>query len=427
ECATGEAAVPSGSLPEMIQRTLDAPIAVRERGLVSSTGAEVLRRLLHPDPAARPATAGEARREIDRWIASDLADAGIEAPSDATRFAASQLPVVFTELFGREVVLSELVEAVERERIVTLVGFGGVGKTRLAVEVAHRFGAETGWVPLASVESRDRLVAIVGEALGLEESARSAFDVVVDSIGDRRLLLVLDNGEQIVDDVGDLVARLVERCPRLSVLVTSRERLGLSSERAIEVEPLPVPSSEQLMEEGGFDVSRWPSVQLFVERASRLGVTLGAEELPVVGELCRRLDGLPLAIELATSRLRALSVRDLADRLERRFELSRSRRAEGPEHHRTLHTAIEWSVDLLSEEERTLLMRLSVFRDGWTLRAAESVVSDETLEEWAILDGLTSLVEKSLVRVVRSEADGLRYRLWESVREWARAKSSESD
>ncbi|MFC4911814.1 BTAD domain-containing putative transcriptional regulator [Actinomadura gamaensis] len=312
----------------------------------------------------------------------------------------SNLPAVLGELVGRERDVTLARAALRGERLVTLTGPGGVGKTRLALEIAARSAAAypdgTWLVELAGSRPRDasELADAVAGVLGHrdETDASSPVEGLVSALRPRRALLVLDNCEHVVDAVADLTGRLLAAAPELTVLATSREPLGIAGERVQAVRPLGPGNAERL----------------FAVRAAAAapGFTVGEENAAAVAAVCRRLDGLPLALELAATRVRALGVADLAARLDDRFRLL-TRRG-GPARQQTLRAVIDWSWELLSGPERTALRRLAVHRDGCTLAAAEEVCGDPGI------DVLTRLVDRSLV--VFTE-DG-RYRLLESVADY---------
>jgi predicted ATPase/class 3 adenylate cyclase len=295
---------------------------------------------------------------------------------------ATNLPAQSTPLVGRESELEEVQALVEESRLVTLTGTGGTGKTRLALQVAaelvDRFKDGVFWFPLAGLFEPELLLPTIAATLG-------AGGELAEHIDEKSMLLLLDNLEQIVD-CAPALAGLLASCPNLKVLATSRAPLQLSSEREYDVQPLPAHDA----------------VTLFCERAVQ------AEPLEAVEEICRRLDGLPLAIELAAARTRVLPPHDLLNRLERRLPLLTGGRRDAPERQRTLRAAIEWSFDLLSAEDQELFGRLSVFAGGWTLTAAEATVA-------ADLDGLESLLEQSLLR---RTAEG-RFFFLETIREFA--------
>jgi non-specific serine/threonine protein kinase len=332
-------------------------------------------------------------------------------------------------LIGREQEVRTVVESVAGARLVTLVGTGGVGKTRLAIQVAAEvsddFDDGAVFVALAALADPALLPGFVAAALGIrEEASESEFllEALVGWLSIHTVLLVLDNCEHLVEAVAVLAQRLLERCPRLRILATSRQRLGLTGELIFRVPSLSAPEPERLPageQAAATRVMEYPAVQLFVERAAMLrpGFQL-AGQAQAVAQICRRLDGIPLAIELAAARVGVLTVEQIAARLDDRFRLLTGGSRVVLPRHQTLRALIDWSYDQLPEAERALLRGLAVFTGGWTLEAAEAMVTPPTPD---VLDLLASLVDKSLV-LAEEHARGLRYRMLETVREYALEK-----
>src|SRR5687768_824149 len=336
------------------------------------------------------------------------------------------LPAEATRLVGRDeelrVVRDQLASA--DLRLLTLVGPGGVGKTRLAVAGARELADDSiypdgvRFVDLSPLREAPLVLAAVRGALGAPVAdGRPLLDALVAFVGEQRLLLVLDNLEHVMGAAAD-VGRLVAGAPGLTVLATSREPLRLRWERTVPLGPLALPDPQHLppLEE----LARVPSVALFVERAraAQPGFALTAADAPAVARLVERLDGLPLAIELAAARAAMLGPAALLARLERHLPLPVRGGADAPERHRTLEAAIAWSHDLLTPQEQALFRRLAPFAGGWTLQAAETVVGgDDAVPD--VLEGLTSLADKSLVQIAAAPGGDPRFRLLETVREHA--------
>jgi predicted ATPase/DNA-binding winged helix-turn-helix (wHTH) protein len=334
------------------------------------------------------------------------------------------LPYQLTSFIGREQEIAQLEELVTTNRLVTLTGAGGAGKTRLAIEVASRLTdafADGAWLVELAALSDPRLVPqAVAQALEIKEQpARPVTETLSDYLASRKLLLVLDNVEHLLDACVHLVDEIVRRSPDITVLATSRERLGMTGELTYRVPSLTVPeTSETLTRETAI---RYEGVRLFVERGklARPEFDLTAENASSVASICARLDGMPLAIELAAPRLRSMSVEELNQRLDQRFALLTDGSRTALPRHRTLRSMIDWSYDLLREPEKVFLQRLSVFAGGWTLAAAEEVCASEGIEHRDALDLLTSLADKSLVVPEQVDAQ-MRHRLVETVRQYAR-------
>jgi non-specific serine/threonine protein kinase len=343
------------------------------------------------------------------------------------------LPAALSSFIGREREIAEVRRLFERGRLVTLTGAGGSGKTRLAIQAAGELGDEMEdgmwWVELAALSDAGLLPQAVAAALGVrEQPGRALSETLVIWLRPRNLLLLLDNCEHLIAACAGLADSLLRACPRLKVLATSREALGVNGEIVWPVPPLSLPdpgdlpSVEELM--------KYEAARLFVERASaaspRFALTGG--NAAAVAQTCHRLDGLPLAIELAAARVKALSVEQIAARLDDCFRLlATGGRAETPRH-QTLRAATDWSYDLLTPAERVLLRRLSVFAGSFALEAAEAVCADSDIAREETLDLLSRLIDKSLVDVAGAERGGeARYRLLETVRQYARERLLASD
>jgi predicted ATPase/class 3 adenylate cyclase/DNA-binding CsgD family transcriptional regulator len=333
------------------------------------------------------------------------------------------LPSQATSFVGRAAELAELRSLVSGgSRLVTIVGPGGIGKSRLALQVAAEAldGAGDGvWLvelaPVADPELVARTVAAVLQVR--EEPGRPMLDTLLDAVGDRYLLVVIDNAEHVLGAAAKLADAVMRSCPRACLLVTSREPLGISGEHVFRVPPLAVPPAD-LAAPGR--LAAFESVQLFAERASmhRQGFALDDANAAAVAAVCVRLDGIPLALELAAARLGALSVPEISSRLDQRFRLLTGGSRTALPRHQTLRALIDWSYDLLNPEERMVLDRLSVFAGGWTLEAAGAVSSGDGTGEWLVLDRLAALVDKSLVQADETRGS-TRYRLLETVRQYA--------
>jgi len=338
----------------------------------------------------------------------------------------TNLPAPATSFVGREQDLAQVRTLLAGARLVTLVGPGGVGKTRLAAQLAAAWPAPDGaWLAeLAGITDPAEVPAAVCAALGL----RPAADELVRQLADRELLIVLDNCEHLVDACARLAQEVVGGCPAVRILATSREPLTTAGERVYPVAPLPVPSPSVSVG----DALAVPALRLFADRAAAAvyGFRLTAENLPAVAEICRRLDGLPLAIELACARLRTLPAAELAARLDDRFRLLTGGSRAALPRHQTLLAVVEWSWDLLTEAERTLARRLAVFAGGATPEAAEAVCADESLPAAAAVGLLGALADKSFVQLREVPGAPARYRMLDTIRAYAEtalAGAGESD
>jgi predicted ATPase/DNA-binding CsgD family transcriptional regulator len=331
---------------------------------------------------------------------------------------------------GRDRELTELCELLGVTRALTLCGPGGIGKTRLAQQILHNMAAAFPvgrcFVGLGETWQPDLVVSRVAAALGVdEEHGRPLIDTLADAVAARRMLLVLDNCEHLIDACAEVCHRLLGASPALTLLATSREPLRVAAETVWQVPPLSVAPPGPL--EAAEDANRYEAIRLFADRAAAAlpGFTIGPANARAVAALCRALDGVPLAIELAAARVRVLSVEQIAERLADRFGLLTTGHRTAPPRHRTLRATMDWSHDLLTGAEQVLLRRLSVFA-GWSLEMAEQVCADEEIPAAEVLGLLAALVDKSLV-VVESEVLGqARYRLLETIREYAAGRLEEA-
>lgn len=346
----------------------------------------------------------------------------VDTPPRARPRTPSVVPAAPRPIVGRAQDVAGAVEMLMRDtvRLVTITGAGGTGKTRLAVELAGQMESEFNdgvvFVDLSAVQEPTRFLAVVARALGVQESTeRPLLDGLDSVIGDARILLVLDNMEQLLAAAPD-VGHILETLPNVRVLVTSRSPLRIAWEHEYPLAPLPVPEADA----DAAAIEGSDAVVLFTERAQAVRSEFELNEItaPVVAEITRRLDGLPLAIELAAARLRSFSVEMLRDRLDDLFGILDRGSSDVPERHRTLRAAIQWSYDLLNDEEKAVFRRLAVFSGGWTLEAALAVCCDDQVSEGRTLDVLEDLVARSLVVFSIDEEGHPRYRLLQTLREF---------
>jgi predicted ATPase/DNA-binding SARP family transcriptional activator len=340
------------------------------------------------------------------------------------------LPPVLTRFFGRQSESAKLVDLLSRRtvRLVTLAGPGGVGKTRLSIEVAHRmagvFAQNICFVELAGVTDERSVDDAVAAALHLPTTGRSSTSAIVEYLRDKTLLLVLDNCEHVVNACARLVQILCSAADGLTVLTTSRIPLHLEDEHVIRLEPFATPDIDAESRITVAESLNFDSIQLFTNRAAQalLNFKLTDANVPAVVHICQHLDGIPLAIEIAAAQVRALPIEAIADRLVQRFAWLNRQVGDSLPRQRTLYTLIDWSFELLSDQERSLLRRLSVFAGGWTLEAAEAVSG---LGE-SCAEVLTSLVDHSLV-VFGADAEHRRYTMHETIRQFAQEQLQGSD
>jgi predicted ATPase/DNA-binding NarL/FixJ family response regulator len=347
----------------------------------------------------------------------------------STRWRGNGPPAEVTSFVGRRREMADVKCLLSRSRLVTLTGVGGVGKTRLACKIAtevRRAYADGVWlVELAGLENPELLAHTVCEALGIEDqSPRRTLDALADHLRDMTALIVLDNCEHLLQECAELAETLLRSAPRLRILTTSRQVLGITGEQTLTVPALSLPNGDAKSVEAfaGYD-----AVRLFAERAQAVlpDFTVTEDNREAVERICLRLDGIPLAIELAAVRLRALSVQQLLERLDDRFRLLESGSKTVLPRHRTLAALIDWSYALCTPQERLLWARASVFAGCVQLEAAEAVCSMDGIAREDVLDLVCGLVDKSVL-VREEDFLGIRYRLPESLREYGRDRLAES-
>jgi predicted ATPase/DNA-binding SARP family transcriptional activator len=384
---------------------------VPSRELVLLEGA-----ILRQDLEVRPAGSG------------GVGPAGDDASVAAAPAAHSKLPRELTSFIPRPVELAEVARLIEEPGLVTLTGAGGTGKTRLALRAAAGAEATSAavWVcELASIDDPADVVRELASAVGCNDRADvDLTETVSQRLAEGDNLVVLDNCEHLLAATAKVVARLMREAPQLRLLATSRSPLGVVGEVVCRVPSMSVPSAETDIG----DVSGFESVRLLLERArsQQAGFTLNADTRGPVVSICVRLDGIPLALELAAARLRAMSVTDIERRLDDRFRLLTGGARTSPPRQQTLEALIDWSYDLLDEHERIVLSRLAVFAGGFDLPAAEAVATSKRVERSAVLDLVASLVDKSLLQVDTSGVTA-RYRMLETVRAYAADKLADAE
>ena len=342
----------------------------------------------------------------------------------------NNLPAQVSSFIGRDAELTEVRRLVAASRLVTLTGPGGAGKTRLGLQVAAGFldgsGDGVWFADLAPLQDPDLAAVTVANVLGMpEDPGRPVIDALVEAVGQRSLLLLLDNCEHVLDACAKLADALLRNCPNAALLATSREPLGISGERVYRVPSMGTPADDDDLDA----IRNTEAFQLFTDRAAQHGAPLAWDErtAPVAGRICRLLDGMPLAIELAAARLRVMPVTELDARLDQRFSiLTGGSRAALPRQ-QTLRAMVDWSWELLNAAERQMLARLSVFAGGFDLAAAEVVAAGAEATPGDAVRHLGALVDKSLVQFGDTGAGLARYRLLETVRQYAARKLDEQD
>jgi predicted ATPase/class 3 adenylate cyclase len=402
--ASGGQILASHVVKELVQDRLPSPMSLLDLGTVRLRGLvqpERIYQVVHPD----------LRRDFP-------AVRSLEAPNN--------LPVQLTSFIGRERELEESRDLLRRTRLLTLTGPGGIGKTRLALELAavalDDFEDGAWSVELAAISDPELVAQAVASVLGVKEQAGAAMsETLAALVADRRMLLLLDNCEHLIEACATLASRLLRASDDLKIMVTSREPLRVSGERVFPVPALALPVPGAPM-----DGAKCAAVTLFVDRAAahEPAFALTPRNAGAIADVCRRLDGIPLAIELAAARVRSLPVEQIAARLNDRFRLLVHGDRTALPRQQTLQALIDWSYELLSSAERALLRRLSVFAGGWSLEAAEEVGAGPELARDDVLEVLGRLVEKSLVV---ASAETSRYTLLETVRQYAQSRLDAAD
>ncbi len=427
-----------------LKRITTEPVPdLAEHGIAGDVAA-VIDTALSRDPSDRPSAAefGQTLQNLqaDRGLAVDgmavhgTTRSGGGGPGSAVSAAPvrkrGNLPAPLAGFVGRQAELSELGTLISTSRLVTLAGIGGVGKTTLALQAAREqvslFDDGAWLVELGDLSDGSLLPGVAAAALGIRDrAARPLAEVMVENLAERESLIVLDNCEHVIDAAAELVETLLEGCPRLRILATSREVLGIGGEAVLPLSPLPYPDTDDLPIRSS--LARYDAVALFVERArtAEPHFTLTQQNAAAVARICAQLDGLPLAIELAAARLRAMSVDQIAERLIDRFGLLTRGRRGAPTRQQTLSWCIGWSYDRCTPQEQRLWARLSVFAGSFELDAAREICAEDLSAE-DLLDELCALVDKSIL--IRTEDDGaVRFRLLATLREYGKARIGTTD
>jgi predicted ATPase/class 3 adenylate cyclase len=400
--------------------------------LVSGVAADLAQGALPPQTALRDLGSHRLKDLAYPEQVYQLTGSGLEAsfpPLRTLDALPNNLPLQLTAFLGREEEVAEIRALVERSRLVTLVGSGGVGKTRtslqVAAEVLDRFPDGVWFIELAPLKDPSVIEAVVLSVMGLSGGPTPTASTVLDVLKGKRTLLVFDNCEHLVREAATVIDRILRACAHVSIIASSREGLGIGGEVVFRMPSLAVPKAGTTPT--AEEAASYGAVALFVDRAQAFDreFVLTDENAQVVAEICRQLDGIALAIELAAPRIKVLSPKALLERLTERFRLLTGGSRAALPRQQTMRALIDWSYDLLSEAEQRVFRRVSVFAGGWTLEGATAVCTDEEVEEWDLLDLLSALVDKSLIVTERS-FDDQRYRMLESTRQYARERLAQS-
>lgn len=403
-------------------------IAYGGQVLVSGTTAELLRGGLAEEATLTDLGAHRLRDLMQPEMVYQLCAPGLRREFPPLRSLAAlpnNLPLQITDLIGRDAEVAEIVALLGAHRLVTIIGAGGVGKTRVTLQAGADLldGSAGGvwFVELAPLADGAFVPSAIALALGTELAGRAEpLTALVVALKHQRLLLILDNCEHLIDGVARVAHAILRDCPGVSILASSRQALGIAGEAPYRMPSLAFPTEE---EEAGLTAEaarRYPAIALFEERATAVDkrFSLTDDDATIVAGIVRRLDGIPLAIELAAARVRVLAPRQLQRRLDERFRILTGGSRTALPRQQTLRALIDWSYDLLSDREKTILRRVAVFAGGWTLEAAEAVCADEEFDALDVLELLSSLVDKSLV-IADPAGASTRYRMLESTRAYA--------
>jgi len=378
---------------------------------------QILRKELNLDPQP------ETRALYKKILKGEIKLVHVERQTE-TVTPKHNLLMQLTTFIGRKKEQDEITYLITNNRLVTLTGMGGMGKTRLALEVGEQslddYANGVWQVELVSLNDPMLVPQTVAMVLGItQQPNRDLTATLIEALCARTLLLIFDNCEHLLDASAELVNALLKNCPNLKVLATSREALGIAGEALYQVPPLMLPDIQPI--EPLEKLTQYESIRLFNERArlSMMSFLMTMENAYSIAQICRHLDGIPLAIELAAARVKVMSVQQIAVRLDDRFNLLKAGSRTVIQRHQTLRATIDWSYELLTDQERVLLQRLAIFSGSWSLEAAEAVGMGGNVDESNLLDLLTNLVEKSLVIV---KADRQRYGMLETVRQYAKEK-----
>ncbi|MCA9982880.1 MAG: AAA family ATPase [Anaerolineales bacterium] len=390
---------------------------------------ETSRELLWQELGVEPATETLTLYEqilADELVTPDLPVNNSEAP-------VHNLPRLLTTFIGREKELVDIADLISSHRLVVLTGVGGIGKTTLSIQVGHRLLADFAdgvWlIELAQVSNPDYVAETIAYALGLRDSGdQPVIERLLSHLQQKSGLLILDNCEHLIHTAARFVETLLQRCPGLKILATSREAFTIPGERLYQVPPLSLPSRQQSSSLTLANWAQYEALTLFVDRVAAMipDFQLDEDNVRPLVHICQQLDGLPLAIELAAARVRVLTVAQIANRLDERFQLLTSGRRTALPRQQTLRASIEWSWSLLTATEQHLLQRLSVFAGGMSLAAVEAVCADEMLDRFELLDLMDELVKKSLVVAERQPGLEKRYHLLIIIRQFAQEKLAEA-
>ncbi|HEY6326648.1 MAG TPA: tetratricopeptide repeat protein [Candidatus Cybelea sp.] len=404
-----------------------------EQVLISGATAELLQGEMPPQTSLRDLGAHRLKDLARAEHVYQLVAAGLREAFPPLRSAdalPNNLPLQITSFVGRDDDVREIKSLLQNDRLVTLVGAGGAGKTRCAIqagaEVLDAFADGVWLVELAGISDPSLVASAIAQALSVRDSGNQPLlDTLLANLKPRRLLLILDNCEHVIDEARNVAGAILRACPDVRILATSRESLNTAGEHVFRLPSLAVPPADRTITA---EAARpYGAVALFADRAaasdSRFELT--DANAPFVAEISRRLDGIPLAIELAAARVKVLSPQQLLQKLDERFRVLTGGDRSALPRHQTMRALIDWSYDLLSEQERALFRKLAIFAGGFTLETAGAVCGDEALDEIAVLEMLTSLVDKSLVHAEPS-GSVTRYRLLESTRQYAREKLAEN-